>query len=163
MLKIIGAVLLVICGMLVGMAFSSANKRHLKTVGRLVNMFYDIRQQLKFNSATFEELLEHIRNSADTKELEFIKGDFGTDIRKGIMERIRQNNDRLYEDEMIRLESFFETLGSTDLEGQLAKADICCEYFQRDEQELREQSAKKCRLYNALGIIGGALAAVVML
>ncbi|MGN1134126.1 MAG: stage III sporulation protein AB [Oscillospiraceae bacterium] len=163
MLKVIGAVLVIICGMLVGRAFSAANKKHLKTVGMIVNMFYEIRQQLKFNGATFEELLEHIRSCSDTKELEFIQGDSGGDIRRAVIDRIHQNPDRLYEEEAVRLESFFETLGSTDMEGQLAKAEICCEYFQRDEQELKEQSAKKCRLYNALGIIGGALLAVVII
>lgn len=55
------------------------------------------------------------------------------------------------------------SLGTTDCEGQLASLALCQTQLLRAAAEAAENARVKSRMYRALGFLGGAMAAVVLL
>lgn len=58
--------------------------------------------------------------------------------------------------------AFGERLGKTDVEGQLSHISLYCDLLQKQIAKAGEDAEKKSRLFKALGIFGGASAAILI-
>lgn len=54
-------------------------------------------------------------------------------------------------------------LGTTDTPGQLSAIELHCHRLQRAAEESRERSERQGKLYRSLGLLGGAMLAVLLL
>lgn len=164
MIKFIGSAMIVFSGLGVGLYLSSKEKKHTSTIEAIEKMFCETRLMLKFESVTFKELIGYLKKSSQTKMLRFLEIDENSlDLRHIIIRSIKENKDNLYDNEIFQLESFFSQFGETDLDGQIALAERYGEIFRESLQKLREESVKKCRLYNSLGVLGGAFVAIMLI
>lgn len=164
MFKFIGAVMIMLSGIGWGNSFSSRVKKHIRDVEAVNSMFAEVVMMINFNAVTFRELILHLKECPQTKKLKFLNEDLSSvDIRDCILESLKKNADNFGEEEVAQLCSFFMQLGLSDLEGQLLMAEKYREYFRIRLERLREESIKKCRLYNSLGALGGAFIAVILI
>lgn len=162
MIKILGEVMVICSGIGFGFSFSSKVKRHIRDIEAINHMFDEIIMMMKFNAVTFKDLIIHLRNCPHIRSFKFLDVDLSAfDIRESILKSINNNFDNLNKYEADQLYSFFLQLGLSDLDGQLLMAEKYHEFFQLRLENLREEGLKKCRLYNSLGVLGGAFIAVI--
>lgn len=163
MLRIIGIVLVMLSGANFGAYLSSKVKKHIKTVETVNDMLRETGMMIRFNAITFKELIEHLKCCCAIGKLRFLQVDTeALDIRESIVEGIKNNDDGLSAEEAEKLYSFFLQFGTTDIDGQLSMVEKYQEYYFERMQNLRDESTKKCRLYNSLGALGGAFVAVML-
>lgn len=163
MIRIIGVVMIMCAGVGCGFSLSSRVKEHLRKVSAINDMFSEVIMLIAYNAVTFRELIAYLKDRSLTSSLKFLDVDVDSvDIRENVVQAVRENQDNLEEEEVRQLCGFFMQFGTSDLEGQLLMARKYQEYFRTRLQDLREESMKKCRLYNSLGALGGAFIAVIL-
>ncbi len=146
-----------------GFSLSARNKGHIAVIEAVEQMLCETELMLRYNCVTVAELVGRLKSLSQTKGLKLLEVDEkSNEIQREIIQSVRQNRDRLSDDEVFRLQAFFEQLGQTDLEGQIMLTEGCRSYFQTEIKALKSNSESKCRLYNSLGILGGALIAVML-
>lgn len=163
MLKLIGAVMIMLAGIGCGYSFSSKVKKHIRDIEAVNSMFTETAMMINFNAVTFRELIIHLKECPQTRGLKFLNVDLSSvDIRDRMVESVKKNSDNFDEEEVKQLYGFFMQLGLSDLEGQLLMTKKYHEFFRSRFENLQEESLKKCRLYNSLGALGGAFIAVIL-
>lgn len=146
-----------------GFSLSAKNKGQIAAVEAVEQMLCETELMLRYNVVTVGELVGRLKNLSQTRALKFLDVDEkSNEIQGEIIRLLKQNRDRLSDDQVFRIVSFFEQLGQTDLEGQIMLTQGCRSYFQTESKTLKSNSESKCRLYNSLGILGGALIAVML-
>lgn len=145
MLKLAGSILLVFAGG--GIGFLKADKlvqKH-KNIKLTVQMLCDVEIMLDSSCLTREEILCRLEES------------------KSYSEFFQSEDDFIDDEDMKELSDFFEQLGSTDLEGQLAKIRLCMNSFKNKEKEYALRAKKFARLYRGMGVLIGAMLAVMLI
>ena len=164
MIKVIGSAMIIFSGLGIGMYLSAKEKRHAATIGAIEKMFCETKLMLKFEAVTFKELMGYLKKSSQTRELKFLSvNENSLNLRQDIIGAIKKNEDNLSDDEVFQLEGFFLQFGETDLDGQILLAEKYGEVFRERFETLRQENIKKCKLYNSLGVLGGAFIAVMLI
>lgn len=164
MIKFIGSVMILCSGIGAGVLMSYKNKSHLKSVEAIEKMFVQTSLMLKYSVVTFDELIGFLQKSSQTNGLNFLKADINSlSLPDKILVNIRENEDNLSNDEINSLYDFFSQFGQTDLDGQISLSKRYEHYFQDKLVKMREESRVKCKLYNSLGVLGGAFVAVMLI
>ena len=163
MIRIIGIVLIMLTGANCGCYLSSRVKGHIKTLETINDMLRETQVMIRFNAVTFKELILHLQGCFGISKLKFLSFDAEkSDIRESIIFAIKQNEDGLTQEENERLCCFFMGFGTTDIDGQLSMVERYQHYFADRLEKVRDEGLKKCRLYNSLGVLGGAFVAVML-
>lgn len=163
MIKLIGMLMIMCAGCGSGFTFSSKVKRHVAVIEAIDRMFAETAVMINFNAVTFRELIVHLKSCPRLKELKFLDVDLSpVDIRESILKSVKENADDLDDEENMQLYGFFMQFGCSDIDGQLLMAEKYHEFFRSRVKELREESIKKCRLYNSIGFLSGAFVAVIL-
>ena len=112
---------------------------------------------------TFGEIVSKLASQKDYKEFTFLSEDTSSpDVRTKIAEGIQ--NSKLFDSESRQTAvDFFENLGTTDTNGQLAY--IAMNLAALDEQigRLSENFTSQIRLCRALGVLSGAFIAILLI
>lgn len=154
MLKLVGSILLVTTGAGLGCLKADKLVKQHKNVKKTVQMLNDIYIMLESSCLTKSEILSRLENSDNYRELvqPFSVGG-GCVSKSGYLE----------EEDMYRLSCFFEQLGSTDLNGQLSRTRLCINEFIVREKVCAERTKRYAKLYRGMGVLIGAMIAVMLM
>ena len=167
MIKITAIIFLALGFSLSGYCLSSVYAKRVEILGDIVMMLEIIQTQLRYARLPLSSLLTLLENEKKTG-LVFVSV-CGKLMRSGKTFpdswRMSIENDRnlcsMLRGVLPHLIRFGESLGTTDLEGQLS----CCEYyehiFRKELEEKEEQSRKYSGLFPTLGIMLGVSAAII--
>ncbi len=149
---------------LIGFTLSERVRQHCKDLKKIIRMLEETEIMIRYNACTLKELILHFYNCSDLKDVDFIQVDIDDyEIKENISQLIEHTKFELTSDEKNNLQTFFYELGSTDLDGQIAIIKHYKDYYNNNFKRLAEDSGTKCRLYNSIGILGGAFLAVILI
>ena len=165
MIKFIGCIMIISSAGYAGFYQADKLVKKLKITKKLYRMACEIVIMLNCSYLTVGEIISRLNSCSEFDELDFIKADpdsltLRNDIRKKIKNSVCLAD---FKDEKTIIENFFMELGTTEISGQLALAELFKKELSEQIEKLSEQSAKKCRLYRAMGILGGTFAAVMLI
>ncbi len=152
-----------------GFYLSSVYDKKTKVLENVVMMLGIIKTQLRYVHLPLQSLMRLLEENETLKSLGFVSGcvkniENGKPFRLSWKESIRNEKElcSLIPESLPYLIQFGESLGTTDLEGQLS----CCEYyehiFSKLLEEKKEQSRKYTKLFPTLGIMLGVSAAILI-
>lgn len=163
MLKAVGLCCVLLAGGLTGLQLSGQLRRRITRLETLVMLLEEMTSMLRYQAPTVRELLDALCGQARYAQLGFLHTAQATAQPFGAAWQAGLAADRqLTPAERELLQGLGSTLGSTDLEGQLAA--IALYRVRLDEQLAGAQAvyARKGRLYRSLGVLGGAMVAVLL-
>lgn len=166
-IKITGIAIIVIASSLAGMGASQSLSQRVKILGQVISMLRGFYSQIRYRAMTVGELLDNAASDIACRDLSFPKI---------ILKRLETadslaeaweygvNSDKALKAEEKRvLEALGYSLGSSDIEGQLALLDEYTEKISSIKASAEAEYLKKGRLYRSLGVLGGAMAGIILL
>lgn len=162
MTRLIGLMLVFCAGCGIGVQRAAQLRQRARRVRLLERLVSDLATQLRYQTPTVRELIEFLRAQPMYAPFGFLMqiGETGRfcDAWRGAVE----GDSALGAEEKLLLLELGGTLGTTDAEGQLCALSLTLTRFSALAADLERAAAEKGRLYRALGILGGAAAAVVL-
>lgn len=162
MIKLIGCVLIIAACTQMGCAMASDKIKQMKYLKLLRRLIFESKAMIE-GGMTFGEIVSKLVSQKDYKEFTFLSEDTSSpDVRTKIAEGIQ--NSKLFDSESRQTAvDFFENLGTTDTNGQLAY--ISMNLAELDEQigRLSENFSSQIRLCRALGVLSGAFIAILLI
>ena len=145
MLRLLGCLMLVITGSMCGFVRAGGLKEHTDDLNAVCSMLREIIELIRYKRSTTEEIFDILKGSSSCSRF---------------LERSRTS---LNEDEHLLLEHIISGLGSTDAEGQISMLSYGLSRFSEYAGIASEKQKKDGRLYEVLGFMGGAFAAVMLI
>lgn len=164
MIKLIGSILIVFTG--AGIGFSKAEKleEQLGSVRLVIHMLNDVKVMLESAYLTTEEIADRLEQNSEYKKSGLFDNlPDGSEKILSVVRNIDRSDFIRNEKDKERLKRFFGELGTTDISGQLSKAELCISEFKNAEEVYKEKVSRYARLYRGLGILSGAMTAVILL
>ena len=146
-LKGVGAVSLILTGMLVGFRFS----RQLEVRKRKLNRFYLFSRELLGGIKTGEEI-DSILESSTAKNLIY---------QEGI--KIKPYPAGLKNDDVKVLTEFLSLLGMGDTESQVLRCETYSELIKKRFQNAENEVKEKAKLYSTLGFFSGLVIVILII
>lgn len=146
-LKGVGAVSLLLTGMLVGFRFS----RQLEVRKRKLNRFYLFSRELLGGIKTGEEI-DSILESSTAKNLIY---------QDGI--NIKPDPAGLKNDDVKVLTEFLSLLGMGDTESQILRCETYSELIKKRLQNAENEVKEKAKLYSTLGFFSGLVIVILII
>lgn len=152
-----------------GFYFSSVYVKKTELLNEIVMMLGSVKTQLRYANMPVPSILLSLCENRNITGLGFVSacsekigcGEPFPDLWRKSIENEKELC-RLVPEAVEHLIRFGETLGTTDLEGQLS----CCEYYEniflKELNEKEEQSKKYEKLFPALGVMLGISAAIMI-
>lgn len=162
MMRLIGLALVFSTGCMVGMQSAARQSSRARRIRILERMVQDLATQLRYQTPTVRELIDYLRSQPMYAPLGFLgqvgeDGRFADDWHSAVC-----GDAALGREEKQLLEELGGTLGTTDTDGQLCALSLIGAQFSRLAADTEQKAMEKGRLYRAIGILGGAAAAVVL-
>ncbi|MBR1749677.1 MAG: hypothetical protein IJ740_02165 [Ruminococcus sp.] len=164
MLKFIGLAMIFLFFILLSLsAVGGINDEYRKTV-IMCDMLFDIRSYIGFESMKLSEIICELSKNESYLCFDFL-GSFDnmSDIKKSLLDRLNTSppfKTNEYNDRIIRL---FRLIGESDRQSQTELVSGVLQYFEGQACILREEIPVKTRLYRALGVAAGGIAALMLL
>lgn len=167
MIKLFGVVCIFFSSALLGMYFSE-NIRHKKE--RLViiqKMLSEISGFIRWNSLTMHEIARKLSENKEFSLVEFI-GNLSENCKEmrsfpNAWDKAVRSDRKLSEQEKKLLQEIGNSLGTTDIQGQVSAIDM---YIARVEKMVQEEGEKykiKGKMYRSLGIAFGAMTGILII
>ena len=164
MLKLWGSILLIAAGTLAGCRVSEIYKHRLLLHKKLLRMYSETSILLEYSLMTFAQIVENLRTSGEYNELSFLNVDTcSPDIRQAVLDSIDSWNSGIEESASSCLRSFFQSLGTTDIQGQLSYAKLAALSQQRLIGTVEDTYMQKSRISRTFGALFGAFAAIMLI
>ncbi len=156
-MKLLGAALLVLSGLLWGLGRSAELRRRVELLTDLLRLIRQLAAEIAYSARPLPELLQRSPSRFCQKAAE--RPSFGADPRTALEEAgealLRDPGDRaLFRD-------FAAGLGASGAQGQLEHLELCQALAQARLEEARAACREKQRLYVALGLFGGLTVCLV--
>lgn len=166
MLKLLGLFCVVLCGAGCGFAASAALRRQVVFCDTLRLFLEELGILMRWNGDTLPVLLGDLADKQTYTPLTFLKNVI-PQLEKGIVfseawKAAIQSMRRLPEELRRLLLSLGESLGTSDLEGQMKTLAQHQQQLSRICQSAAEQYHKKGKLYRSIGLLGGMSAALLL-
>ena len=145
MLKTLGCLLLIVTGTAWGITRSKELKLHTYQLKTVCTMLREVSELIRYRRSTTEEILYYLHNNERC----------GKHFEAGFR--------ALSADEQLLLADIVSKLGTTDAEGQLSMIGHGISRFSEYAASAAEEQKCKCRLYEVLGFMAGAFAAVMFI
>lgn len=145
MLKLLGCLMLIVTGSLCGTAGAAALRSHTVQLKNVCSMLLEISELIRYKRSTKEEIIGCLK------------------LNDSYFALLSGKTSPLTESEASLLGELLSKLGTTDAEGQLAMLGHGISRFNEYAQNAAEEQRTKCRLYEVLGFMGGAFAAVMFI
>lgn len=162
MIKITGCILLIITGCLTGLYISDKIRHRLYIEKLLYRMYCEIEILLNCSQLTYCEIISRLVESENYKELDFLNVRADTEnIRKEVLDSLEESH---ICDEIITantLKNFFSCLGTSDIDGQISYVRLAEKESRECIAVLEEKTLRQCKLAKAMGVLGGAFAAIL--
>lgn len=162
MIKLIGCVLIIAACTQMGCAMASDKIKQMKYLKLLRRLIFESKAMIE-GGMTFGEIVSKLALQRDYKEFTFLSEDTSSpDVRTKIAEGIQ--NSKLFDNESRQTAvDFFENLGTTDTNGQLAYISMNLAALDEQIGRLSENFLSQIRLCRALGVLSGAFIAILLI
>ena len=164
MLKLIGTAMIILSGALFGETLRKSCFLKIDIHAKLLEMYNEIAILLEYSYLTYSEIINILRTSGRYNELDFL------DIPQNSMDAkscVLNNLERWCKlDEQAskqNLESFFSTLGTTDIQGQVLFSRLAAEREKEIYIATRKKYLQQAKLSRILGCLSGVLIAIMII
>jgi stage III sporulation protein AB len=168
-LKIIGLIAIFIGCTLCGMMMSMKLTKRVRQIESFICAVGLIATEIRYFASPVEAIMEKLDQIEDYKQLkvfEICKANLkNTNRFSQAWESAIKESEKSLALQSADYESllwFGRALGTTDVEGQLANCERCCEQLSQRLIIAREDSGKKGKMYSSLGILAGIFIAVML-
>lgn len=160
MIKLVGVIAIISCCGSLGVKKSADLRRRHRELRLLEQMLFDIGTALQYNCSSTAEIVRMLRSGGRMKffsQLEL------ADLR-GSLERSEEFRSlAINSAERQIIADVFDSLGSSDLETQLAMIEYNKRRIAAALEECERECRDKCRLYNSLGFLGGIFISILII
>lgn len=166
MLKLIGLLCIVMCGAAAGIEASSRLKGRAEYCRKTSMLLRETASIMRFSCEPLPELINELAYRSGFMQLGFIQTVAGC-MEEGVFfpdawQRGIDEDGKITPELRVILEPLGESLGASDIEGQLMTLGRTEEQLQELYRMTQEQYTRKGRLYRCLGILGGMSAALLI-
>lgn len=162
MIRLIGLLLVALCGTAVGMSAAERIMFRYRSVSKVYEMFLQLEILMQYGCLTVPKLLSGLR-SCGAKMPAFIEDLDSTPDTGQVLELIEKNTDELDQTDMQKLKEFFTGLGSADKQSELSRIASAREYFRLRNEEESRKSKTQARLARQLGVLAGLFIMVLFI
>lgn len=161
MIKLIGCVLIISACTQMGCAMATDKIRQMKYLRLLRRLIFETRAMVE-GGMTFGEIILKLSLQKDYSDFTFLSQDTSSpDVRRRITEEYKS---KLFDNEIRQTAiDFFEKLGTTDTNGQLAYISMSLAALDEQISRLSENFTSQVRLCRALGVLCGAFIAILLI
>ena len=162
MIKLIGCVLIIAACTQMGCAMATDKIRQMKYLKLLRRLIFETKAMVE-GGLTFGEIISKLGSQKDYSDFAFLSLDTSSpDVRRRITEEIQSS--KLFDNESRQTAiDFFEKLGTTDTNGQLAYISMSLAALDEQISRLSENFTSQVRLCRALGVLSGAFIAILLI
>ena len=172
LLKIIGSMLVIGGSCVIGFTLSAGYSKRpiqLKILQSLIQM---LENEIRFMSSIITDAFERIGRSSDnpvasffTTTLEYLENEECINIAQAWERSINENISKtaLTKEDAEILISFGKMLGNSDIQGQIKNIGFTLQQLILQQQKAEEAKKKYDTMYKTLGILGGALAVILLI
>ncbi len=146
MLKLAGCVMLIAAGSLWGMKRAEILRERRHLLELIIEMMTYSAERIRYLRCTVDALKGSIKEEKRFSPL-----------------NSPEKLSLLSASERSELDIYFSRLGTTDSDGQQAMIALSISGFEHFASLAREEEKRKCRLYEVLGFVAGAFAAVILI
>ena len=158
-MKLIGMILLTVCGSCIGVCVSAAFRRKTAMLVSVADMLLSFSIKLQYGSPTVGEMISEV--CGEMAELPaFLQK---APEREAVIEAIKEYPDGLEQTDVSRLSELFTQLGSADRDSELCRLRAAREYFLQRIASERPKNEKRAQLARRLGVLLGIFAAIMLL
>lgn len=171
-LKIIGAVIIVLSSTLIGFFYSRKEEYRINDLNEMKRAFTILISEIEYASNSLPESMINISNKTENP-ISKILIDFAENLNKKDGQTIQQlwteaviknKNDTYFIDEDLEnIKSFGSTLGYLDRNMQINNINMMIDYINKKTDTLSEISIKNKKMYRSLGILGGMIIAIILI
>ena len=159
MIKLIGCVLIISACTQMGCAMATDKIRQMKYLKLLRRLIFETRAMVE-GGMTFGEIILKLSLQKNYSDFTFLSQDTSSpDVRRRITGDIYKS--KLF-DRQTAID-FFEKLGTTDINGQLAYISMSLAALDGQISRLSENFTSQVRLCRALGVLSGAFIAILLI
>ena len=158
-MKIIGIILVTVCGGCIGMCVSAVYRRKTAMLTAISDMLLSMSIKLEYGTPTVEEMLDEV--CAETAELPHFM--HKAPNRDAVIEAMKKDPDSLCEADVNKLTELLTNLGSADKDSELQRLRAAREHFLRRADTERPKNEKRAELARKLGLLCGIFAAIMLL
>ena len=160
MIKLIGCVLIISACTQMGCAMATDKIRQMKYLKLFRRLIFETRAMVE-GGMTFGEIILKLSLQKDYSDFTFLSQDTSSpDVRRRITEDIYKS--KLFDIRQTAID-FFEKLGTTDINGQLAYISMSLAALDEQISRLSENFTSQVRLCRALGVLSGAFIAILLI
>ena len=162
MIKLIGCVLIISACTQMGCAMAADKIKQMKYLKLLRRLIFEARAMVE-GGMTFGEIIAKLGSQKDYSDFAFLSQDTSSpDVRRRITEEIHKS--KLFDNESRQTAiDFFEKLGTTDTNGQLAYISMSLSALDEQISRLSDNFTSQVRLCRALGVLSGAFIAILLI
>lgn len=149
---------------LTGNYFTRRDSERVKIIEEILLMIQIISSEIRYSKTALNVIVHKLSENRGLARLEFLsrcrkmlESEAFPQSWKTSVEKSQVN----YEERVLLL-SFGAGLGTSDVEGQLSNCELHKALFENNLQNAREQSNRFGKLYTSLGVLGGILAALII-
>ena len=161
MLKVLGAVLLVLAGAGAGYLQSHKLRRRKERLRTFLEFLSAARTEISYAALPVEEILERHGQGLDFLAPYFAARTAGAPFLQAWDKAV--HSPLLTQEDRAVVSGFGDGFGASDTEGQMAHCGLYMDLTRKLLAGAEEDCARKCKLYQMLGICGGAVAALVII
>ena len=172
LLKIIGIILVIGGSCVIGFTLSSTYSKRPVQLKILQSLIQMLRNEIRFMSSIITDAFERIGRSIDnpvasffTNALEYLNNEESINIAQAWERAIYENMGKtaLNKEDAEILISFGKMLGNSDIQGQLKNIEYTLQQLNLQQLKAEEAMKKYETMYKTLGILGGALAVILLI
>lgn len=166
MFKIIGLLAIISASSLFGISCSDKLKRRVSELNLINYMLDEISVLIRYKAMTVYEIINALKQNKMYEKLSFINNlecNISTPFNSAWDKSIDNMQSELETADKKLLKSFGNSLGTTDILGQLSSIEVFKADFKRLEKEASESYGKKSRLYRSLGLLGGIFISIMLM
>ena len=162
MIKLAGCILITAACTKMGFMAASVKTDQMKYLKLLRRLICEIKAMTE-GGLTFGEILSRLIDKKEYADFEFLSVDAASpDVRRELLDKLSRSV--LFDSESKQTAyGFFEHLGATDLNGQLAYISMALSVLDEQIDSLSENFSAQVRLCRVLGILSGAFISVMLI
>ncbi len=168
MIKIGGIIAIFTVCVAAGLLKSYSLSKRVRELEAFLSALSQISTEIRYFAYPTDVIISKLDSSAEYKRLKvfgFCKTNLAQtrDFSRAWKDAITQSKPFLSLDksDIEALNSFGDTFGTTDAEGQMANCERYCELLKQRLESSREDKAKRGRMYSSLGVLSGVFFALI--
>lgn len=164
-IRLTGIIFILICGAMTGIKASDRLKNYYRNCTLLIEAVNRIGIMIRYRSLSVYEIARELKKSDTLSDIEFIRNlpeEFENESFQSVWKSALKEDKSIGKEEKNLLNSFAESFGSSDTQGQLSAIALLSEGLKSTEQKRGREYEEKGRLYRSLGLIAGIMMGIMI-